>query len=82
MSRPLSENYGIRSKGEEMPPIFKALSTITAWVLFIYGLLAIVGGLVICGMGAINLVEWLHQFVGIASLVLAVVVMRLRQGMK
>jgi hypothetical protein len=65
-----------------MPPIFKALATITAWVLFIYGWLAILGGLVICGMGTTSLVGWLHQFVGIPSLVLSVVVMRLRQGMK
>jgi hypothetical protein len=65
-----------------MPPIFKALATITAWLLFIYGWLAILGGLVICGMQTTGLVGWLHQFVGIASLVLSVVVMKLRQGMK
>jgi hypothetical protein len=65
-----------------MPPVFKTLATIAAWVLFIYGLLAIVGGLIICGMATTAMVGWFHQFVGIASLVLSVVVMKLRQGMR
>jgi hypothetical protein len=65
-----------------MPPVFKALATIAAWVLFIYGWLGILGGLVICGMQTAGLVGWLHAFVGVASLVLSVVVMKLRQGMR
>jgi len=65
-----------------MPPVFKALATITAWFLFIYGLLAILGGFIICGMTPTSFEGWIHQFVGIASLVLSVVVMKLRQGMR
>ena len=65
-----------------MPPIFKALATISAWVLFVYGWLGILGGLVICGMKTTGSVAWLHIFSGVASLVLSVVVMRLRQKME
>ena len=65
-----------------MLPIFKALATIAAWALFVYGWLAILGGFVVCGMQTTDLVGWFHQFVGIASLVLSVVVMRLRQKME
>jgi hypothetical protein len=65
-----------------MPPIFKALATIAVWVLFVYGWLGILGGLVICGMKTTGSVEWLHIFSGVASLVLSVVVMRLRQKME
>ena len=65
-----------------MPPIFKALATIAAWALFVYGWLAILGGFVVCGMQTTDLVGWFHQFVGIASLFLSIVVMRLRQKME
>jgi hypothetical protein len=65
-----------------MPSLFKVLASIAAWVLFVYGLLAILGGLVICGMQTTGLVGWAHQFVGITSLVLSVVVMILRKKME
>jgi len=65
-----------------MPTIFKTLATIVAWGLFVYGGLAILGGLVICGMQTTGLVGWFHQFVGVASLVLSVVVMLLRKKME
>ena len=65
-----------------MPSIFKTLATIAAWGLFVYGWLAMLGGLVICGMQTKGLEGWLHQFVGIASLVLSVVVMLLRKKME
>jgi hypothetical protein len=68
--------------GEKMPPIFKALATIVAWGLFVYGWLAILGGLVICGMQTTHLEGWLHQAAGVASLVLSVVVMILRKKME
>jgi hypothetical protein len=65
-----------------MPPIFKTLATITVWVLFVYGGLAILGGLIICGMQTTGFVGWFHQFVGIASLILSVVAMKLRKGLE
>jgi hypothetical protein len=40
-----------------MPPIFKALASIAAWVLFVYGWLGILGGLIICGMKTTGSVE-------------------------
>jgi hypothetical protein len=65
-----------------MPPIFKALASITAWILFINGCLAmifsgvdrLVGG---PPMGA--LAAWA---VAVTSLALAVVAMRLRKGLE
>lgn len=68
-----------------MPPIFKALATITVWVLFVLGLVAVVF------VTAINIVTgglstspppW-HLFAGLGfgtvSLALSVVCMKLRQ---
>jgi hypothetical protein len=69
-------------KGGEMPPIFKALATITVWVLFVYGCLAILGGLIICGMKTTSPVGWFHQFVGVASLILSLVAMKLRKSLE
>jgi hypothetical protein len=65
-----------------MPPIFKKFATITVWVLFIYGCLAILGGLIICGMKTTGLVGWFHQFVGIASLILSSVAAWLRKALE
>jgi len=68
-----------------MPPIFKALATITAWVLFIFGLVALVGATQgYFRLGPIGetpvpstmLGSWA---VGVASLILSVVAMKLRQ---
>lgn len=38
-------------KEEKMPPIFKALASITAWVLFIFGSLGVVGIFVMAVVG-------------------------------
>ena len=71
-----------------MPSIFKALATITVWVLFIFGLLAVVLVLVaniVTGGLFPGPPPWhLHAGLagGILSLVLSVVVMRLRQKME
>ena len=64
-----------------MPPIFKALATITAWFLFIWGLvLVVVDGLVLSLIGQISMTEaYLATGLGIASLILSVCAMKLRQ---
>jgi hypothetical protein len=65
-----------------MPPIFKALTTIAAWVLFVYGWLGILGGLGCCMMKISGPCALLHPCIGVASLILSVVAMKLRQGMR
>ena len=61
-----------------MPSIFKALASITVWILFVYGCLAVLGGLVLCAMSVsgakVNDISALvHPCVGVASLILSVV---------
>jgi hypothetical protein len=65
-----------------MPSIFKALATITVWVLFIFGLLRLVIGLVMAfttGPQLASLPVYLDFFVGTIALTLSVVVMLLRK---
>ena len=66
-----------------MPPIFKALATITAWFLFIWGLiLAVIDGFVFPIVGKVTMTEaYFATGLGIASLILSVVAMKLRQKM-
>jgi len=67
-----------------MPPIFKALASITAWILFVAGcitvLITTINWAVLVGFigepGADAFMMWA---LGAAELVLAVVVMKLRQ---
>ncbi len=70
-----------------MPPIFKALASITAWILFVSGCLALISRAVVwltvigfTGTGTSQLA--MDFFVIIALLVASVVVMRLRQKME
>ena len=69
-----------------MPPIFKALASITAWILFVWGcvtiLSATVGYYVGVGLHSPTPAVLASWGVGTAELVLAVVVMRLRQKME
>ena len=67
-----------------MPRIFKALATITAWFLFIWGLiLAVFDGLVLPLIGKITMTEaYFATGLGIASLILSVVAMKLRQKLE
>jgi hypothetical protein len=70
-----------------MPSIFKALASISAWVLFIFGLfviaitlfMAIASGAVSPEAGAPPIQAYFAYAVGIASITLSVVVMKLRQ---
>jgi hypothetical protein len=67
--------------GIDMPQIFKALATITAWFLFIWGLiLCVIDGFVFPIVGQISMTEAsVATGLGIASLILSVVAMKLRK---
>ena len=70
-----------------MPPIFKALATITAWILYIGGCLGLISRAIVwftvTGFTGTDMVLLAMQFVFIAIwLVAAVVVMKLRQKME
>jgi len=70
-----------------MPQVFKALATISAWFLFIFGLfvvaitlfMAIASGAVSPAAGAPPIQAYLAYAIGVASVTLSVVVMKLRQ---
>jgi len=70
-----------------MPKIFKALATITAWILFISAcvtlLMTTINWAIIIGfVGKPGPDAWAGWGLAAAAFVLSVVVMRLRQGMK
>jgi len=65
-----------------MPPIFKALATIAVWILFVFGCLGILGGLVFCFMRVSSPAALLHPCIGVGSLILSVVAMQLRKGLE
>ncbi|MFC1912939.1 hypothetical protein ACFLX7_01945 [Chloroflexota bacterium] len=63
-----------------MPSIFKALASINAWVLFVFGCLSLLGGFgrIIGGVTELPLISAYFGF-GVGSLFLSVVVMKLRK---
>lgn len=63
-----------------MPPVFKALASITVWILFIVGCLVILTALPLPYLDFGG--NWQRLAVGIASLVLAVVTMKLRKTLE
>ncbi len=68
-----------------MPDKFKALATIAAWVLFIFGFLRLLIGLVQSFMTGPNLpadAVYMDFFVGVVAITLSVVVMLLRKKMQ
>ncbi len=72
-----------------MPSIFKALASITVWVLFIFGILALLGGfgrILSASMGVSASPELSTMTVyfglGVVSLALSVVCMKLRHMME
>jgi bacteriorhodopsin len=68
-----------------MPTIFKSLTTIVAWVLFVFGLLRLLIGLVMAFASGPTLPPtqtYLDFAVGIASLSLSAVVMQLRRKLE
>jgi hypothetical protein len=70
-----------------MPSIFKALATITAWILFVLGCILVLAGLVIPALGGqlfvVGVTAPLPVFAGlgvaVVTLILAVCAMKLRQ---
>ncbi|MBA7634745.1 hypothetical protein ES703_42335 [subsurface metagenome] len=66
-----------------MPSIFKALASITVWVLFIWGCVTIVsatvGYYISIGIGAPTPAILMSWGVGTVQLILSVVAMKLRQ---
>jgi len=71
----------IKKKEGEMQRIFKGIATITIWFLFILGLvLVVLDGIVLPLVGRITMTEaYFATGLGIASLILSVVAMKLRQ---
>ncbi len=65
-----------------MPPVFKVLSTITAWILFVNGCLGIVISGVVRIMTGETVGAPIAWGVAIVSLIGAVVAMKLRQTME
>jgi hypothetical protein len=65
-----------------MPSIFRKLASLTAWVLFVFGLLSLLGGFfrITSGAGLEVIRDYLGF--GVVSLFLSVVTMRLRQKME
>ena len=63
-----------------MPPIFKALASITVWILFVTGCLVILTCLPLPYLDFGG--NWQRLAVGVASLVLSVVTMKLRKSLE
>ena len=65
-----------------MPNIFKALASITTWVLFIFGCLAVFYGFIRILMGSASIPLMTAYFgFGIASLVLGTVTAKIRKSL-
>ena len=65
-----------------MPSIFKALATITVWVLFVFGFLRLLIGIGVAfmaGREAAPIVAYLDFAVGVGSITLSAVIMWIRQ---
>lgn len=74
----------IKKKEGEMQRIFKGVATITVWFLFILGLILVVlDGIVFPIIGRITMTEaYIATGLGIASLILSVVAMKIRQKLE
>ena len=69
-----------------MPSIFKTLTSISVWILFIHGLLAIAWGgadmFIFTGGWQLTKLSAISCTIGTVNLILAVVAARLRQKME
>lgn len=70
-----------------MAPVFKTLASITVWILFVYGCLGILAGVVLCimsvaGATVSDSAAILHPSLGVASLILSSVAMWLRRAIE
>lgn len=62
-----------------MPPVFKTLASITVWILFVIGCLAILTQIPIPFLHGGG--SWQYLAIGIASLVLSVFTMKIRKSL-
>lgn len=69
-----------------MPPVFKTLATVVAWILFVFGCLALLAGFgrilgIMINLVSVPSVNLMASYfgIGIVSLILSVVAMKLRQ---
>ena len=66
-----------------MPPIFKALASISVWVLFIVGCVNILTSFIGWATGGFGIANWqsgaTFLAIGIVSIILSVIAMRLRK---
>jgi Flp pilus assembly protein protease CpaA len=72
-------------KEGKMPPIFKAITSICVWILFIHGIVAIgYGGydMWVVGGGALSLMAAIACAIGTANLLMAAVAAKLRGMMQ
>jgi len=69
-----------------MPNVFKSLTSISAWILFVAGCLTYIITLVTLFVGGVAAGEWMHTvaFFSLAtfSIIASVVAMKLRQTME
>ena len=74
----------IKKKEGEMQRIFKGVATIIIWFLFILGLILVVlDGIVFPIVGRITMTEaYFATGLGIASLILSIVAMKIRQKLE
>jgi len=65
-----------------MPPVFKTLASITVWILFINGCIAIIASPIVRIATGEVLGPMAAWAIGVTSLILAVVAMKLRQTLE
>ncbi len=65
-----------------MPSIFKALASITAWILLVFGSVSLLGGFGRIIGGSQLLLTSAYFGFGVGSLFLSIVTMKLRQMME
>ncbi len=64
-----------------MPAIFKVFASVTVWILFVFGLISLIGGFVrMFQNDTLAMISFYLGF-GVASLALSAVVARIRQTM-
>ena len=77
-------------KEKDMPQIFKALASISAWVLFVFGMLSLVMTFVFMNMSQAQvgyaeppaMQPYLGLAIGVASIISSVAAMKLRKGLE
>jgi len=80
----VKSNDKIIKKEEEMQHIFKGIATIIIWFLFILGLvLVVLDGIIMPIVGKNTMIDaYFATGLGIASLILSVIAMKIRQTLQ